>query len=178
MNTATRNLEDDHESILQLIDVMEYIITNDDPDLNHLENIVEIIRNFADGIHHAKEEEIFFPKLSERGFSLDHGPVAVMLNEHRAGRNYVQNISDNLDLYRRGSKESLGDVYSNMKGYAELLRSHIAKENNVLFRMANSLLSAEDQQELLSQFEKAEKERTPASYYINLIREMSVFYEI
>ena len=55
MNTAAKNLEDDHVHILKLIDVMNRIIGSDSPDISHLESIVDIIKNFADGLHHAKE---------------------------------------------------------------------------------------------------------------------------
>ena len=44
-----------------------------------------------------------------------------------------------------------------MAGYAELLQNHISKENNILFRMADNALSEKDQQDLLKQFEEAEK---------------------
>ena len=92
MNTATKNLEDDHVHILKLLDVMERIIGSDNPDISHLESIVDIIKNFADGLHHAKEENQFFPFLAKRGFSLTQGPVAVMLNEHERGRDFVKEI--------------------------------------------------------------------------------------
>ena len=96
MNTATKNLEDDHVHILQLIEVMERIIGSENPDISHIESIVDIIRNFADGLHHAKEENQFFPFLAERGFSSHQGPVAVMLHEHVRGRDFVKGIADNI----------------------------------------------------------------------------------
>ncbi len=39
-----------------------------------------------------------------------------------------------------------------MQGYIDLLRAHIGKENNVLFRMADKALSGEEQQTLLKAF--------------------------
>ena len=41
-----------------------------------------------------------------------------------------------------------------MRGYIVLLRNHIAKENNVLFRMADNVLSEEEQQELFKNLQK------------------------
>ncbi len=158
MNTATKNLEDDHVSILKLIDVMEIMTDNSDPAITDLEEVVDLIRNFADGLHHVKEEKLFFPLMAERGFSLTQGPVAVMLSEHEQGRNYVKGISENIQLVKDGDLSSLNLVYSNMLGYGELLRNHIAKENNVLFRMADHALSAEDQQSLLQQFTEVENQ--------------------
>ena len=181
MNTATKNLEDDHVHILRLIDVMEYITRSENPDISHLESIVDIIRNFADGIHHAKEENLFFPFLAERGFSTTQGPVAVMLQEHMQGRNFVKGIADNITLYKNGNKEALNEIYRNMTGYAELLRNHIGKENNILFRMADRVLSESDHLNLLGKFEEAErnhKSTAGSEDYIERIQNLVSLYNI
>jgi hemerythrin-like domain-containing protein len=181
MNTATNNLEDDHVHILKLIEVMERIIGSENPDINHLESIVDIIRNFADGLHHAKEENQFFPFLAKRGFSLSQGPVAVMLHEHVQGREFVKGIADNISVYKDGKMSALGNIYTNMAGYAELLQNHIGKENNILFRMADRALSETDHQELLKQFEEAEKMHASAfssADYIKRIQQLASAYRI
>jgi hemerythrin-like domain-containing protein len=156
MDTATKNLEKDHENILRLIAVMENVQLNTEPDVNHLETIIDLIRNYADGFHHAKEEELLFPLMAQRGFSTENGPVAVMLHEHTTGREYVKNASQSINKYKAGDKASLPEIYRNMRGYTDLLRNHIAKENNVLFRMADRVLTEQDQQQLLKQFDKVE----------------------
>jgi len=178
MKTATQNLENDHVYILRLTEIMENVTYDNEPDVNTLESIVDIIRNFADGIHHAKEEDIFFPFLSEHGFSLSQGPLAVMLNEHESGRNFVKGMSDNITLYKKGDSAALEKVYYYMRAYAQLLQSHISKENNILFRMADKILSDKDQENLLSEFGKAESMKLPSSDYINKIDNLMVLYEI
>jgi len=156
MNSATQNLEDDHVYILKLIDVMEIITKLSVPDITDLEEAVEIIKNFADGLHHAKEETLLFPMMSERGFSTQQGPVAMMLHEHTQGRAFVKEMTENIELFKNGDLSALAFIYSNMLGYGELLRNHIAKENNVLFRMADQALPKEDQDFLYKQFEEIE----------------------
>jgi hemerythrin-like domain-containing protein len=181
MNTATMNLEEDHVHILKLIEVMERVIGSENPDVGHLESIVDIIRSFADGLHHAKEENQFFPFLSKRGFSLTQGPVAVMLHEHIQGREFVKGMTSNISLYKGGNNSALGRIYSNMAGYAELLKNHIGKENNILFRMADRALSETDNRELLKQFEEAEKEHGASSSsaeYISRIQQLASSYNV
>jgi hemerythrin-like domain-containing protein len=181
MNTATKNLEDDHVHILKLIQVMERVIGTENPDVSHLESIVDIIRNFADGLHHAKEENQFFPFLAGRGFSLTQGPVGVMLNEHVQGREFVKGMAVSIDLYKGGNVSALGRIYSNMAGYAELLHNHINKENNILFRMADNALSEEDHRELLNQFEEAGKNYSSGASsgdYIKMIENLASLYEV
>jgi hemerythrin-like domain-containing protein len=181
MKTATKNLEDDHVHILLLTDVMEHITSSGKPDVSHLEMIVDIIRNFADGLHHAKEENLFFPFLGTRGFSSSQGPVAVMLHEHVLGRNYVKNMSESIALYKSGNESAAEDIFRNMNGYAELLRSHIAKENNILFRMADGVLSEADNNSLLESFAGAE-EKHSVTYgkndYAKQIEDLANYYEI
>lgn len=181
MNTATRNLEDDHVHILRLIDVMEYIALHNVSDVAHLESIVDIIRNFADGLHHAKEENIFFPFLATKGFSPGQGPVAVMLNEHVQGRNFVKGISDNIILLKDGDKTALVEIHRNMNAYSELLRNHIAKENNILFRMADRVISEPEHNQLLYSFSEAEKDHFSSSDekdYVMIIKNLATFYKI
>jgi hemerythrin-like domain-containing protein len=160
---------------------MENVIGSENPDIGHIETMVDIIRNFADGLHHAKEENQFFPFLAKRGFSLTQGPVGVMLNEHVRGRELVKGIADNITLYKNGNLSALNNIYSNMAGYAELLKNHIGKENNILFRMADNALSDSDQKDLLKQFEEAEKKYAShfsSEDYIKKIRLLASTYGI
>jgi hemerythrin-like domain-containing protein len=181
MRTSTQNLENDHIYVLKLIDVMRAFADVGSTDVGHIESIIDIIRNFADGLHHTKEEEIFFPALGEKGFSAHQGPVAVMLHEHIQGRNFVKGMTENLDRFRSGNKEALKGIYQNMSGYADLLVNHISKENNILFRMADKALSDEEQKSLLEQFDIVEqnrKEGMQTSDYIERINALALFYKV
>jgi hemerythrin-like domain-containing protein len=181
MKTATKNLENDHVYVLKLTDVMKTIARSGDPDIEHIESIVDIIRNFADGLHHAKEENVFFPALAKKGFSSQQGPVAVMLNEHVQGRTYVKGIADNLELYKKGDKAALDRIYQNMNGYSDLLINHIAKENNILFRMADNVFTGEEQEGLMKGFYKIESirpEGTRVTDYIDRINSLAQYYKV
>ncbi|TAL59996.1 MAG: hypothetical protein EPN88_16535 [Bacteroidetes bacterium] len=181
MNTATKNLEDDHVHILKLTEVMVTITRHENPDIKHIESIVDIIRNFADGLHHAKEENLLFPALEQKGFSTRQGPVAVMLFEHEEGRNFVKGITENLELFKNANKHAIDGIFQNMLGYAELLRNHISKENNILFRMADNAFTDIEQQQLLEQFKTVEKNRLEGSKvedYIERIKKLAAFYNV
>jgi hemerythrin-like domain-containing protein len=181
MNTATENLVEDHIHVLKLCDVMEAVTRSAVPDIEHIQSIIDIIRNFADGLHHAKEENLFFPALELKGFSAQQGPVAVMLHEHVQGRNFVMGIADSIALYKNGNMAALNEIYRNMAGYAELLRNHISKENNILFKMADNVLSDSEQKSLLVQFETIEHNRpagTSAVDYIDRIKSLASFYRV
>jgi hemerythrin-like domain-containing protein len=156
MNTATQNLENDHVYILQLTDVMERMAKKGATNVNHLKSVVHIIKNYADGLHHKKEEDLLFPLFEQRSANGGCGPVGVMLMEHKQGREYVQGMVDHIAAYEKGDEGALNQVFQNMLGYADLLKNHIFKENNILFRMADNAFSGEDQHILLDKFRKIE----------------------
>lgn len=158
MNTATQNLENDHVYIMRLLDVMEQMVLNCATDTAHMEMVVNLIKTYADDFHHAKEEQILFPLLVEKGFSNEQGPVSVMLHEHVEGREFVKGISERIDVYKAGNTSALPKIYHYMQGYIDLLRTHIEKENNVLFRMADKALSSDEQIKLLNKFAAIEKQ--------------------
>ncbi len=179
MTTATQNLENDHVQILRLIEVMERVTKSIDPNAEHLELIVKVIREFADGLHHAKEEQLLFPLMVQKGFSNESGPVAVMLHDHAEGRNYVKGMAENITLFKKGEPGALKTVYGNMLAYADLLKNHIGKENNVLFRMADKAFTSAEQESLLLDFTKVENRQENGNSeddYVALIDTLAGIY--
>lgn len=178
---ATQNLENDHVYILQLIDVMERMIQHPNPEIEHLEMVVYLIRNFADGVHHAKEENLLFPLMCEKGFSKESGPVAVMLHDHVEGREFVKGMALNIEAIKRENAPTLNLVKQNMFGYINLLRAHIQKENNILFKMADQTFNEKDQEYLTSEFSKLEdgiEEKAIKNGYIAQIERLTLIYFI
>jgi hemerythrin-like domain-containing protein len=62
-----------------------------------------------------------------------------------------------------------------MSNYINLLRSHIAKENNVLFKMADQVLSPLEQEDLLNEFSKI-KGSNQTDIYFKMIKELNDTY--
>jgi len=121
-----------------------------------LEKMIEFFRNFTDRCHHAKEEGHLFVKMQERGMSGESGPIGVMLQEHEEGRQSVRAIAKALPSAEKGDSSAIASVRSNLQAYIELLRAHIDKEDNVLYPMADRLLTSADQQTLGEAFEQVE----------------------
>lgn len=113
---------------------------------------LDFFRNFADGCHHAKEEELLFPLLEARGVARERGPIGCMLKEHVQGRAYLATVRANLDAARDGSTEALAEVRHAAAGYIGMLREHIYKEDNILFQMAIRALSPGDVSQLAAGF--------------------------
>jgi hemerythrin-like domain-containing protein len=159
--SATNELRTEHRAIERMLAVLEAAARR----LEQGERVrsdlfrqsVDFVRNFADRCHHAKEEENLFPRLEARGVPRQ-GPIGVMLFEHDEGRAFVGAIAGAIDAYEADGLSAAGVIAENARGYVNLLRAHIAKEENVLFPMADRVLSAEDQAELEQRFEQIETE--------------------
>ncbi len=70
--------------------------------------------------------------------------------------------------YTAGTAGAAGRWSSAARGYVQLLREHIYKENNILFVMAERMLSGTEQQELVAAFERVEEDKMGAGTHERL----------
>ena len=150
-------LSQEHRKIETMLNAVESRIRDSQPGqafpLAFFTEALDFFRDFADGAHHAKEEKILFPRMKERGVPQEGGPIGVMLAEHDEGRAYLRAVRQNLSAAADGSAEARQAVEENAMAYVNLLRHHIYKEDNILFRMGKMVLSAGDVAELGKEFE-------------------------
>ena len=133
-----------------------------------LGRFVTFIREFADGCHHGKEENILFATMVEAGFPSDGGPIAVMLMEHTEGRGYVQALAE-LQLqdgpWSAEDRQRLADA---AYGYGDLLRQHIHKEDAILYPMAEQRLPPELMNRVAQDCERFEEHQSRAGEHERL----------
>jgi len=177
------NLKRDHQSILQALQIIAkiaaYIKMDQTYNLEHVEKLIDFVKNFADGYHHNKEENILFPELVKLGISRDSGPVGVMLYEHEMGRVYIKGAIESIAIIKTGNDSANILLGTNLDGYASLLQNHIIKEENILFPMADRVLTNDKKEYINRQFIKLEEELNWAEeykYYIEFITEYSEMY--
>lgn len=155
-------LKHEHKIVLAVLDGAEREAQNIQAtgkvDTDKVAKMVDFFRTFMDKCHHSKEERKLFPKLQERGMPGDAGPIAVMLYEHTLGRNEVAVIGDALGRYAGGDAGAALPLAEHLIAFVKLLRDHIDKENDVLFAMADQILTPVDQEELCEAFEAIEEE--------------------
>ncbi len=162
MGSATQVLMDEHRGIERMLAAMEAKLprleAGDGSVVPLFEQGVDFLRNFADHCHHHKEELLLFPKLAERGVPNQGGPIGVMLGEHETGRAEIRAMDAAIGRYRAGENGALADLAGAARRYIALLRQHIAKEDQVLFQMADQVLSADDQAQLAAGFDRVEQD--------------------
>jgi hemerythrin-like domain-containing protein len=159
----TEELKTEHRAIERMLRVLEGVSdrleSGEAVDPTHLAQAVEFIQVFADRCHHGKEEDLLFVAMEEAGIPVEGGPIGVMLTEHVIGREYVGTMNRAARQYAAGDARAAEAFAAAARGYVELLRQHIGKEDNILYPMADRALSQAKQDELLEEFEVIEQER-------------------
>lgn len=143
---------DEHRFIEGVLNAAEgYAVSlekGDAPSKDDLGRIVRFIREFADARHHGKEEDILFAALIENGFSREFGPVAVMLDDHDQARRLTAQLAGFAATPGIWTEAQRANAARVLRGYAELLRGHIWKEDNVLYPASKESLPSQVQAEV------------------------------
>ena len=95
----------------------------------------------------------------EAGVPKDEGAIKFTLMEHVEGRGYIKGMNEAFDKLKNGDHQVSNKIVENAKNYIALLIKHIDKENNILFPLADKVLSQAKQAELEEEFEKLEVEK-------------------
>lgn len=145
-------LKAEHRTIETVLDAMQRMIEARAADGDFIAKAIDFLRNFADGCHHAKEEDAYFPALEKAGVPREHGPIGVMLDEHDRGRALIAAIDSAREAASAGEPRAAGRLFAAAADYVALLREHIDKEDNILFVMGERALGASARAALTRQF--------------------------
>lgn len=104
---------------------------------------LDLIRSYADRLHHGKEEDILFKYFddSEKIFQ-------VIYEDHRIARNHVK------EMHTAIEKVDMVSLHHHLNAYRDLLAEHIEKEDEILFPWLDRKLSATQIAELASKFDE------------------------
>jgi len=134
-------LRAEHHVIIKVLEVLKSLMLRFDRgegfEQQALGECVAFFKFFADACHHAKEEDLLFPLLEERGIPRDGGPIGCMLEEHTRARAFTRKMAEALDTLAGGDRTGEQLFRDAARSYWELLENHIFKEDNVLFTMGD-----------------------------------------
>ena len=155
-------LVEEHKAVREILDVLDVICkklqSGERIEPEHIEGIVDFIRNFADKAHHMKEEDLLFPALEGAGVPRGDMLVEALTTEHDLGRGYVRGIGDGLIHYSIGNNSGRLVIRENALKYIELMTRHIDKEEDVIFPLAQRYLSEAVALELAQEFERIDRD--------------------
>lgn len=157
-SSPTRILRDEHQLILKVarrLDAMLALESDGDSlDYDTVDRCITFFRLFADACHHGKEEDLLFPGLIAEGMPGDSGPIAVMLYEHGLGRAFVRDMASSIEAARDGDAVAGGELRDAAHGFIDLIIAHISKEDDMLFNMADGMISGPACQTLCARYDE------------------------
>jgi hemerythrin-like domain-containing protein len=128
------------------------------------EQTIDFIRTFADRCHHHKEEDILFARMVQSGCPREGGPIGMMLEEHERARDVVRRLAAAIANLATGDEATEAEIVMRSRACVALLSKHILKEDLILYPLAESLLTAADDDELLQRFDEADQELGYGAY--------------
>lgn len=171
---VTQVMTDEHQLILRMISLVEkntaLMEQGESRDCQFFLDAVDFIHNYADRFHHAKEEDVLFQELIRNGMPEKSSPIEAMHMEHDQGRAFVRGIEAAARKALSGEAGQIGAIAENARGYAELLRGHIDKEDNILYPLAERVLPESVRSGMLQAYHQAEAQ-TPGleEKYLRLV---------
>jgi hemerythrin-like domain-containing protein len=150
---CTELLIHEHKIILRALNVLDRMaarVEQDQPvDTEDVETLLRFLHTFADDLHQTKEESALFPELM-RTSAANQPALKQMLFEHDQERSLVEGLEDSL-------RSKKGIEFVQFAGrLIDLLRTHIHKEDTILFEIVDRSLSAEQDERVtagLNQFQ-------------------------
>jgi hemerythrin-like domain-containing protein len=155
---ATEILRQEHRTIEMVLTAVESLVAGHRRTAaGTWSRVVDFLASFADRCHHLKEEDLLFPALVEKGMPADQGPLHCLRADHVQARAHIQAMRDGLAAWDADPDSARQRICDSARRYAELLRFHIAKEDQVLFSLADDLLGEADQVALAERFQESER---------------------
>ena len=152
--SASEFLRNEHQDILRLEKVITkcYKALYDGANIpfTDIDKINFLIAEFLDSIHFTREEGSYFPCVA----TYDHlnKEIRELLIEHEFSRNIARAISKNLKLWKKG-EDKREPVARFLRTYSIFLIDHMEKEEKFFEKAEKEILSKEEEQEMLEQFQ-------------------------
>jgi hemerythrin-like domain-containing protein len=157
-------LTQEHQAVLLKLEALENIIRNLAQPVKVSAQLKELAAFFDTQfwVHFDKEERALFPEFDNfmpRGA----GPLAVMLDEHEVIRNTWEQVHEGVAAYLidAGDAEAVHTIEEKGSHFIGFLRSHISKEDGLLFAMAEMHLNEGQKEKVVKLFSEIEKRSSP-----------------
>ena len=171
MSDPFQVLEQEHRLISKLLDALAKAVERDMP-LGYYERAVQFIAVYANEFHHAKEEDILYRYLIDHGMPRDYGPLGIVLEEHDYGDEHVAAMRAQLEA------GDLPGLVETIKMYVELLRQHVATEDDLLLPMGRAMLTEEEVAEVAGRFEGVADPEPSLKHYEDLVEQLGAEVEV
>lgn len=111
--------------------------------------VVEFFEGFVHGVHYRREEGVFFPAMERAGAPRTAGPLAVAIREHEKSRGTARGMRSAAERWDEGDESARQQLAEEARRTVALLKQHIAREDQLLFPMAEDMIPERDHFQLL-----------------------------
>jgi hemerythrin-like domain-containing protein len=174
------DLVDEHHTITRVMDAfmayLDSVEAKHDVDRHDLFRFVTFFSDYADGIHHAKEEAVLFPALERHGYAKNMGPLAHIREQHSHERALFARLKRAATDKHAWSDERIGELLATGRELVEFERAHMKKEDELLYPEAKRELAGDATEALdkaLVRFRRIHDIEGYADYLGQLARELS-----
>ncbi len=153
-------LMDDHQASEKVLAAFEKTLDAPAPPAPALvAKVLDFFVTYVDETHNQKEERYLFPLIEQRGIPRSGGPLAAMEAEHERSRALLAEWKAAAEAYIGGDRSALALLKDLFPRYAQLLKDHYWKENDILYPMALRVMSDADHAAVLAGIAELERER-------------------
>lgn len=169
MEPPSEVLREEHVVIEHVLGVMDGVAEHLDEKkpvpAKDLDAVFEVVVNFADRCHHAKEEQALFPLL-ERYSPVEGKLLAHRLHgDHEAFRHLVRQMKEEIPKVASRDPAATKQFAKNARTYTSLLREHIAQETEHLLPLMDRAIPPKDSEKLAEEFDRIEREEVGAGVH-------------
>jgi hemerythrin-like domain-containing protein len=139
-----------------------------------LAGFLDFTSNFVDKFHHAKEEKYLFPALERVIVE----PMAAMGAEHQLEKQLTEELGWAVEAYIQGDLSAGSRFVEAARSYSNHLLGHMQREDGVLLRLADELLSDKEKASLAEEFRKAVLEFGRNEEYERMATELETIWAV
>ncbi|HII72602.1 TPA: cation-binding protein [Candidatus Woesearchaeota archaeon] len=140
-------------------------------DPKFIETMLHFFREYADQIHHGKEEDILFRDLAGKHMSEEHKNIMQrLIDEHQAARELMAELSQALVMYKEG-EDVLTDIEDVLDKIDTLYPKHIEVEDKHFFIPVMQYFSEEELAKMTAESEAFDK-RFDKTKYVKMVEEL------
>jgi hemerythrin-like domain-containing protein len=181
--SSIENLFDEHRLIERVVDAMASFTSEVQTDCEHgrceLMRLLTFFREYADLLHHEKEEELLMPALTEAGIRWDDGLLAQIRKDHEFERHLLQTLRHAALQVGEWSPDQCRRINEISQRFVQFMRGHIAREEQQLLPELQSKLSGdvrERVEERLERFDQKHNANGEVRLLVELGEELAARY--
>jgi len=118
------------------------------------QELLDLFEAFADGSHQEKEERCLFPRLRTLASGKEARLLKRLAEEHTEDRVSFATLRAQLQLALAGDETAKRGFASDADAYLRMQHRHMKAENTVVFAMAERILTSQDDQKLIEEFDR------------------------